>query len=548
MSLVVDLPGVSVRVGVGDLERVGAGGEGSVYLLRHHLGTFAIKRYHQPTQGRLEKLKATIAARPANAVFGEGNDAIVQMAWPLGLVKENGAPVGFVMPYVDTKKAMELDYFISPVLANDVRHLERPNLAVRLQIAQNLCSVINSLHEAGHHFIDFKPQNIKVYPRSLHVCLIDCDSFSVSYNGRRFPASAYSPQFINPIALVNDQPPSGLGENQDNWAIAVALFMLFNFDLHPYDGRASSSVTVTTVDDFVRMGLYAYGSNPHPLVAPKPASVHGLWPTELRALFDRAFTDPQRAPAMLEWVQYFRGVLQNKLISRCDAMPNAVDHLRFSGHGCMQCAFERRQRRRVTAPQKVKRKSTEPPVAAQANSVAISSSPSPSYNIPLPTQKKMSDGAKTVWGLLIFFLLVWLFNDTPERRIQATAPPPHTANPSPIAAPQAPERPIQTTPPLPHTANSSSQAFYFYNLLLKKPTGLSTSLTTEETRWCAFQDYRISYLKEMVRRELFETQIQEFNNLCVNKDFSLDVLEAIKVKELSDPGLQQALQRRADLE
>lgn len=529
MSLVVDLPGASVKVKVSDLEKIGAGGEGSVYLFRHQAGTFAIKRYHHPSQDRLEKLEAAIAARPANAIFGDGDNAIVQMAWPLGLVKERGNPLGFVMPYVDSKKAMELDYFISPVLAKDVRHLEKPNLASRLQIAQNLCSVVNSLHEANHYFIDFKPQNIKVYPRSRHICLIDCDSFSVSHNGRRYPASAYSPQFINPIALVNDQPPSALGEEQDNWAIAVALFMLFNLDLHPYDGRPSSSVKVTTVDDFVRMGLYPYGSKRHPLVKPKPSSVHHLWPAELQALFDRAFTDPQRAPAMSEWVQYLQNVLQNKLIARCDTKPNAVDHLKFLGHGCMQCAFESRQKPPSSKPSSTNTKSVVPPVAAKPRSATTPQKLSFPYNVPIPN--KTPGDPIAFWGLLLTFsilslvIFVNLDEQAPVNQVQSLNAVP----------------PLEVSPPL--IEASSPLPSFFYHKELKRPLESTMELNdVRELRWCMYERYRLDYLLRTLSRETIRASLERWRLACLSKSYSENTYQEIMDNELAKPDLRRLLE------
>jgi len=529
MSLLIDLPEGSIRVKAGDLEKIGAGGEGSVYLLRVQSKTFAVKRYHDPTPERIEKLEAAIAARPSNAIFGEGEAAVVQMAWPLGLVKEKGVPLGFVMPYVDSLKAMELDYFISPVLSKDARHLERPNIALRLQIALNLCSVINSLHEVGHHFIDFKPQNIKVYPRSRHICLIDCDSFSVSHNGRRYPASAYSPQFINPIALVNDKPPSELGEDQDNWAIAVALFMLFNYDLHPYDGKASKSVTATAIDDFVRMGLYAYGSTPHTLVAPKASSVHSLWPTELRILFDRAFYDPQKAPTMGEWVQYFQGALQNKQIARCDSMPNAVDHLKFLGYGCMQCAFESRQKRRVTKPPLAKTKSVAPPASPQIGSINPPLKPSVPAHTPPTGKSKMSGEAKAFWGLVIFCSIVFLLNYTEDSAR------------TPVSSPQSYSFTAAQT-------SSAPQQFYFFNYVLRKPSELTTELdSVEELRWCMYERYRLEYLLKTMPPEILSSSMENWRLACLAKNYSEDTYNAIRDNELAKPDLRRALERATDL-
>lgn len=404
MPLILELSDKTLNFELNELKQVGSGGEGSVFLLQRGAEKYALKRYHTPSKDRFEKVEAAIKAQPKNAVYSHGKSSVVQMAWPVGLVKESGKAVGFAMPFVSSDETMELDFFISPLLARDTRHLEKPNLAMRLQIARNLCSVVNSLHEAGHHFIDFKPQNVKVYPRSLHVCLIDCDSFSILHDGKRYPATAYSPQFINPVALVNDLHPSKLDEDQDNWAIAVALFMLLNYDLHPYDGKASESIQLTSVDDFVRMGLYAYGSSTNPLISPKASSVHQLWPLEIRALFDKAFTDPSRAPKMTEWVECIQEILQNKRIARCDKHPNAVDHLKFLGFDCMQCSFESRQRKRVksvTTPSAGEKATTTATQQSQIPSVA----PTSRSNPPVMAPVKRSSSANQS-GLRLFALVV----------------------------------------------------------------------------------------------------------------------------------------------
>lgn len=410
MALTLTLSGEILNFDTRNLTKVGSGGEGSVYLLRHEGNSYAIKRYHHPTVERFEKLEAAIAAQPKNAVYVHGSNIVVQMAWPIGIVKENGKALGFAMPYVSSDDTMELDFFISPVLAKDQRHLEKPNLAMRLQIAQNLCSVVNALHEAGHYFIDFKPQNVKVYPRSLHVCLIDCDSYSISHDGQRYPATAYSPQFINPVALVNDLHPSKLGEEQDNWAIAVALFMLLNYDLHPYDGKAKPSIYVTAVDDFVRMGLYAYGWAQNPLVSPKPRSVHSLWPSEIRALFDRAFTDPSRSPSMNEWVDCIQVILQNKRIAKCDAYPKFVDHLRFSGFGCMQCSFDGRQRKakKASSSETTQVRDTVLSGSAQVNQRSGRKGSGKPYIPTSPSNNKISIESASLWvlGLVSLALII----------------------------------------------------------------------------------------------------------------------------------------------
>jgi hypothetical protein len=521
MGLSLQLADRTINFAVKDLERIGAGGEGLVYALRVNGETFAIKRYHQPSKERFEKLRAAITAKPSNAVFSNGGKTIVQMAWPVGIVTEGGIDRGFAMPYVSSQETMELDFFISPILARDNRHLETPNLAMRLQIAQNLCSVINSLHETGHHFIDFKPQNIKVYPRSLHVCLIDCDSFSINSKGRRYPASAYSPQYINPVALVNDLHPSKLGEDQDNWAIAVALFMLLNFDLHPYDGKASSSVRVTAIDDFVRMGLYAYGYKSNPLVTPKKSSVHELWPREIRELFDRAFTSPQKSPQMVEWTNAIASILQNKKIARCEVQPNSVGHLKFLGFECMQCSYEARQAPRPAQRAVRPRPPYQPPQIPTR------------INPPLNTPKQMSGDKKLMIAIAGVVGLIILFDLLPKNQQQPKNSPQQSQQ-------QTTESNSPGLVQLP--SRKRGEVFVYYGNILRVPDETSL-LNNAELRWCSYESVRLIYFREAggigkINKDTLARQRADFISFCYQKDGQEKTLN---VKDADLIGIQTEL-------
>ena len=538
MGLSLQLADRTINFATNDLEQIGAGGEGLVYALRKNGETFAIKRYHQPSRERFEKLRAAITAKPSNAIFSNGGKTIVQMAWPVGIVTEGGVDRGFAMPYVSSQETMELDFFINPILARDERHLETPNLAMRLQIAQNLCSVINSLHETGHHFIDFKPQNIKVYPRSLHVCLIDCDSFSINSNGRRYPASAYSPQYINPVALVNDLHPSKLGEDQDNWAIAVALFMLLNFDLHPYDGKASASVQVTAIDDFVRMGLYAYGYKPHPLVTPKKASVHELWPREIRELFDRAFTNPQKSPRMIEWTNAISSILQNKKIARCDVQPKSLGHLKFLGLECMQCSYEARQTPRAA------QRAVRPRRPYQAPQIPTRINP------PLNIPKRMSGDKKLMIAIAGVVGLIILFDLLPKKQQQ----PSNLQQQQPQQQSQQPTAELNPYGLVQLPSRSRGERFDFFGKTLQVPD-TTDLLTLEELRWCAYDVVRLDYLSMegsgKVRIDVLTRQKNDYNDLCwtssggAKRRSSID--EGIVSEELERPRLISEIKKLYNL-
>ncbi len=67
MGLSLQLADRIIKFAISDLEQIGAGGEGLVYALRKNGETFAIKRYHQPSRERFEKLRAAITAKPIEA-------------------------------------------------------------------------------------------------------------------------------------------------------------------------------------------------------------------------------------------------------------------------------------------------------------------------------------------------------------------------------------------------------------------------------------------------------------------------------------------------
>ena len=336
------------------LKRLGAGGEGIVFLATAGDDRYALKIYHKITVEKIEKIRAAIAVRPASATYHTATGSIVQLAWPQALLlNERKEPIGLVMPYIDLTTALPFLYFTDPVLATSKKHKEPLSLVLKSKIARNLCSLVKSLHDIGHHFIDFKPQNALVYGDSGQVCLVDCDSYSIKGRSRRFPANAYSAEYINPIALVNEIPPEKLGEDQDNWAVAVALFKLFNLGTHPYSGIISASINPETIDENVKMGLYAYGRASHPLISPRRMSAHHLFPDEMRSMFDRAFSHASSAPKMEEWVRYFDSLIVEKAFKRCDKYPNDLEHIRFDGIECIACHLSEVKAKFSPAPSKM---------------------------------------------------------------------------------------------------------------------------------------------------------------------------------------------------
>jgi DNA-binding helix-hairpin-helix protein with protein kinase domain len=299
------------------------------------------KVYVEPTKVDEAKLAAMLENPPSAVWITVDFRSYPQYAWPTHLLRERkGRLLGYLMPRVDEQQSLTLDFFYDRHLlgAQGLRDL---TLGFQLDLARNLSAALADLHAHGHCFIDFKPQNIKVF-RSVHlVALLDCDSYRIAGAGpRSFPATNFSSEYIAPEAFDEPLGPQGLAEAQDRFALAVVLFQLLNNGIHPFQGIQVAGPEQDTTDDKVRAGLYAYGVTAHPGVRPLPQSVHHLFDDGSRALFDRAFTTRER-PRAREWADHFQRVLAEKQLERCALHPSDPTHIHFAGKGCAACHYRK---------------------------------------------------------------------------------------------------------------------------------------------------------------------------------------------------------------
>lgn len=321
------------------LKKIGRGGEGDIYLLNHHGNSYALKIYFQPDLEKKNKIIAMIENAPDGAVQTINAITIIQLAWPVGICTENGDFRGFVMPYVDLSHSNTLDFYLDKKLYEEKFPGNPLSLSYKIDIAKNLASVVKLLHSKGHFFIDFKPQNVRVYDRYNLISLIDCDGFSIlSKDGRRFLAKSYSSEYIAPEALQTNSQPGVLSIDQDLFALSVVLFQLLNFGIHPYSGLITKGDSATTTDDKVSKGYYAYGKIINPKIQPVKGSVHKTIDDSIMELFDRAFSNNIKIrPTIDEWINVFDDIQKNKKLVRCSSKPNSLDHIHFEGKECQSC-------------------------------------------------------------------------------------------------------------------------------------------------------------------------------------------------------------------
>jgi hypothetical protein len=314
---------------------VKSGGAGSVHLVAGDPRRVA-KLYHaglaSPEYER--KLAAMLALAPALPAIRDGDREHVQIAWPQALLRDRrGRFLGFLMPAVDIKATSELETILQERQAR--AHGLPTGLGAKLTLAANLAAVIAALHHEGHHVVDLKPVNLRFYPRSLYMALLDCDGFSIQGRGERFPAPQFTPDYLAPEFQRQGLDDAG-EETQDRFALAVVTFQLLNFGLHPYAGRPANDHLATDLPGRIAQGAYAYGLRRNPLIHPSPASGHEALPEELRRLFDQALGGGTQRPAAAQWAEVLRGyaLRANQRLVACE---RDAAHQHFAGLACAAC-------------------------------------------------------------------------------------------------------------------------------------------------------------------------------------------------------------------
>jgi DNA-binding helix-hairpin-helix protein with protein kinase domain len=315
-------------------KRIAGGGAGDIHIIPNAPG-MVLKLYRTPEDRKIYslKLEAMLAKPPRLPPHKHNGNEYHQLAWPDAIAEtEKGDFLGFTMPEIDFSGSASLE-----------RMLQKKMRAVsglpefygyRVSAAYNLAASVAELHSRGHHIIDLKPVNCRVYRANMLLGLLDCDGFSIEgAAGRRFHASQYTPEYIAPEASKNK--PEELGEEQDYFALAVTIFRLLNNGLHPFQAKLPKGISGGTLQEMIEANYYAYGISGANNCFPAMQTIHQTFPTELRKMFDQAFTRKTR-PSAAKWrdvLREYANPASGRLI-KCNSDP--VNHAHF-GNGCGWC-------------------------------------------------------------------------------------------------------------------------------------------------------------------------------------------------------------------
>ncbi len=326
------LSGESITTG----KELGRGGEGVVYSAAEHTDIVA-KIYHADsrTKEREAKLAAMVLSVPDNAVIDSENGQHVAIAWPIALLYEQGAFMGFTMPKV--VNSPDIFRAIIPKL----RSTHFPQLDWRHQhrIAQNLTAALIGLHAKGHVMGDINQKNVLVTANTL-TTLVDCDSFQITTEqGQIFRCTVGVPEYTAPelqgkILSEVDQTIA-----DDLFGKAVIIFQLLMEGFHPFSGvPVDKHFSIAGKMDLycIQEGIFPFIENGQFLAPPHAPQFNVLHP-DLQRLFIRCFFsghhNPQLRPSAKEWFRALTVAYED--LVQCSTLPDHW-HASHVGH-CPWC-------------------------------------------------------------------------------------------------------------------------------------------------------------------------------------------------------------------
>lgn len=307
--------------------RLGGGGEGDVWDIPAKPELVA-KIYHGAlTADRAAKIQAMSAFR---------TEALLRLtAWPAGLLRHRTrGPIGLLMPKVSGRK--DIHHLYSPKSRR--ADFQTADWRFLVRTAANAARAFAAVHDAGGVIGDVNHGSILV-GQDATVKLIDCDSFQVSFGGRRFFCEVGVETFTPPE--LQGKPFKGVARtpNHDSFGLAVMTFLLLFMGRHPFAGRYSGAgeMPISKAIEEVR---FPYGSRHAEvgMLRPPGTPLLSIVGPDVEFFFERAFARemiPGGRPTAIEWIDTL-GTLEREL-KQCGTNPA---HWHHRSTACPWCPME----------------------------------------------------------------------------------------------------------------------------------------------------------------------------------------------------------------
>ncbi len=290
---------------------LGKGGEGTVYKISG-MPNYVLKLFkdEKRTDTRYRKLAAMIATPLSNT-------AMQQVTWPVDIVFSGSDFVGYVMPFIKKHEALNVVYSDSYSCT----------LSEKITIAKNICAAVSAIHNAGQVCGDLNPNNIQVDPADATITLVDADSYHIkdSKSARIYRCEVGLPEYLarevqekmKGGSILATAPLPTFTVQTDLFALAVHIFALLMNGCHPFAcaiggtynisrlSNAKLSVTAPQPIDNIKNGFYPFYHTKQNITTPLYAPDIKYLPSNIEALFVRAFVSghstPSSRPNCVEW-------------------------------------------------------------------------------------------------------------------------------------------------------------------------------------------------------------------------------------------------------
>ena len=331
------------------------GGEGTVFVTGDP--SVVVKVYHHPDAWTERKLKCMVR-HPLNP-YADGVHLLI--AWPLDVVYENGAFVGYAMPFVkDT-------YPIYVLCRNNESHTHdchevfpNYNWTNSIAVAYHLAWAVNYIHQHGYIVGDMNSNNIMIHSDGS-ITILDVDSFDITDpdTGERFECTVGISEFLAPELQGRDLRKAKFTKHTDEFALAVHIFQLLMGNAHPFNVKVVDSVKQSLPENKLEMNI-VNGNCPwvkaiDGITTPPGAPYLTMLPAKMQTAFKQVFgynatnaaaVSSRRISAdmwrQLLYMFYQRAVMQGGDLIQCQANP---EHFYLRGRGCEFCRAKQRYER-----------------------------------------------------------------------------------------------------------------------------------------------------------------------------------------------------------
>lgn len=276
------------------VQKIGSGGEGSVYTLSGYDDIVA--KIYKPERFKTSKdraamerkLKAMISMKVPYFI-----DGIARFAWPQDILYDNGIMVGFVMPEIKTKYKI---YDMYRGGNNSVREKIYPNYTWKysVQFAYHLAWLVEYLHSYGIVIGDFNQSNIAIDINSGKVIMIDCDSFDITdpLTGEHFPCGVGLPEMLAPeLQSVRELSKAQFTKYSDYFSLAIHIFRLVMDNADPFGGIITTKASISNIpaNQAICNGECVYVRSVRGKKIPDWALNPSFLPPEFLNLFEKTF-------------------------------------------------------------------------------------------------------------------------------------------------------------------------------------------------------------------------------------------------------------------